>query len=446
MRSEIDTAPKRSRLEARKNPYWQSVGGGRGGVTLGYRKPRRGPGKWSAKLVLESVRLEEVIGTADDDDSVEGALDFPAAVVAALNWARRQTEIVAGRNESGGKAPTVRSAVEAYAKVRKQRSPRNGKISAGRLAMHVLSDKTFADTPLSRLRASAIEAWRSRLPVIGAESMGSQAKGKSKAITESTLNRLLTDLRAALNATAESRRRELPAHIGVEIKVGTRAIPVAGEARKQLLTDAQVKALVEAAYQLPDDGDFGRLVALAAATGARFSQLAALRVEHLQAAQHRILIAGSRKGRAARPRSAMVQLSPDVVDRLMLAFEGRAPHEPLLTRWAYRAVGAVRWVRDHRRAWGPAYEVDKPWKETVARAGVPADTIMYALRHSSIVRNLRVGLPIRLVAALHDTSVEMIEAHYAAFIVDASEDLARRAVLSLGDTTEKDASGPALAA
>ena len=51
---------------------------------------------------------------------------------------------------------------------------------------------------------------------------------------------------------------------------------------------------------------------------------------------------------------------------------------------------------------------------------------MYALRHSSIVRALVAGLPVRLVAAAHDTSVEMIEAHYSAHIIDATEDLHRK--------------------
>jgi hypothetical protein len=96
-------------------------------------------------------------------------------------------------------------------------------------------------------------------------------------------------------------------------------------------------------------------------------------------------------------------------------------------RWAYRNVGPFKWEKDCRRPWGPAYEVDKPWAATVAKAEVPAETIMYALRHSSIVRGLRAGLPIRLVASLHDTSSEMIEKHYSAFIVDMTEDLARRA-------------------
>ncbi len=35
---EIDTAAKRVRLAVRKNPYWRSVGGGRGAVSLGYRR------------------------------------------------------------------------------------------------------------------------------------------------------------------------------------------------------------------------------------------------------------------------------------------------------------------------------------------------------------------------------------------------------------------------
>jgi hypothetical protein len=37
----------------------------------------------------------------------------------------------------------------------------------------------------------------------------------------------------------------------------------------------------------------------------------------------------------------------------------------------------------------------------------------------------------RLVAAVHDTSADMVERHYGAFIVDASEDLLRRAVVPM---------------
>jgi hypothetical protein len=38
---------------------------------------------------------------------------------------------------------------------------------------------------------------------------------------------------------------------------------------------------------------------------------------------------------------------------------------------------------------------------------------------------------VRLVAAMHDTSAVMVEKHYSAFIVDASEELLRRAMVPL---------------
>ena len=75
-------------------------------------------------------------------------------------------------------------------------------------------------------------------------------------------------------------------------------------------------------------------------------------------------------------------------------------------------------------------ELRRPWDEVCERAELPG-VIPYALRHSSIVRGIRAGLPIRLVAALHDTSAAMIERHYSKWIVDGLEELAARAVVPL---------------
>lgn len=58
------------------------------------------------------------------------------------------------------------------------------------------------------------------------------------------------------------------------------------------------------------------------------------------------------------------------------------------------------------------------------------DTIPYALRHSSIVRYLMENVPIRIVAALHDTSVVMIERHYSRWISDKMDELASTAAAS----------------
>ena len=70
------------------------------------------------------------------------------------------------------------------------------------------------------------------------------------------------------------------------------------------------------------------------------------------------------------------------------------------------------------------------WAKVVDAVGLPG-VIPYALRHSSIVRAIRAGLPIRLVAAIHDTSVAMIEKHYSRWIVESLDELAARAVVPL---------------
>ena len=56
---------------------------------------------------------------------------------------------------------------------------------------------------------------------------------------------------------------------------------------------------------------------------------------------------------------------------------------------------------------------------------------MYALRHSSIVRQLLAGVPVRIVAAGHDTSVKMIERTYSQHITDHADAMVRGAMLSL---------------
>jgi len=92
MASVIDTPAKRARLVHRKNPYWQGVSGGRGGVSLGYRTAKRGSGSWVAKVVIHGQRLEERIGAADGDSATPGAIGYRKAVAATLEWSQRQYE------------------------------------------------------------------------------------------------------------------------------------------------------------------------------------------------------------------------------------------------------------------------------------------------------------------------------------------------------------------
>jgi hypothetical protein len=61
----------------------------------------------------------------------------------------------------------------------------------------------------------------------------------------------------------------------------------------------------------------------------------------------------------------------------------------------------------------------------------PDKITLYTLRHSNIVRMLLRNIPIRLVAALHNTSVQQIERNYSAFITEHhTDDLSRTALLA----------------
>ena len=57
--------------------------------------------------------------------------------------------------------------------------------------------------------------------------------------------------------------------------------------------------------------------------------------------------------------------------------------------------------------------------------------VPYSLRHSSITRALQRGLPTRLVADMHDTSVAMLERTYAKYIADHSDTTIRTAQIEL---------------
>lgn len=70
------------------------------------------------------------------------------------------------------------------------------------------------------------------------------------------------------------------------------------------------------------------------------------------------------------------------------------------------------------------------WNGVCEEMGL-TNIVPYALRHSSIVRGIAAGLPVRLVAAVHDTSVAMIKKHYSRWIVDGLEELAAQAIIPL---------------
>ncbi|MHC2792598.1 integrase [Mesorhizobium jarvisii] len=423
----LESRTSREKLKARGKPYYKAIGAG---LHVGYRKGKNA-GVWVARVYTgDQNYLVQKIGVADDVRDADGAaiLDFWQAQAAARAFA-------ASVETPPTEAPlTVADVVAAYVATRDARdTKRRGRVvrsdASRRLHRYVLGQgkrgtleavpaAPLASIAMASLTDEHLSAWRAGLP---------------SSLKETTKQRLINDLKAALHS---ERKRMPPALlVGSGLKSDVDADDSADVAREnQILSDSQVVQLLVAARQADDelgwDGDLYRLVLVVNATGARFSQIARMRVRDAQLKEGRLMVPSSRKGKG-KSGSIAVPVEPAVIDALRPIVTGRAPDAPLLERWQYRQPsGGIKWERAGRGPWQTSSDVAQAWKAIRERAGMPT-VIMYSLRHSSIVRGIRANLPIRLVAALHDTSVAMIERHYGRWIVDGLEDMARKAVVSL---------------
>lgn len=427
MGKRLDEAPlttRSARLSLPQGLHWRGLDTD---VHLGYRKSKRG-GKWVVRWRYGVGYRQVPLATADDVFECDGAntLDYRQAAAAARAF------VLAARAEEKasreGPAPTVRMAGESYLSAIEDRELREkgkaSKLSRSRFNTHIFSDK-IADLFLHTLQSIDLIEWRRRT--------------RSKEIKETTLRRISNDFRAALNAARVPYRSRLPDGFTETIKDGFAISPDDPSADSErpniILKDEQVRKLIHAAAEIDAEeeweGDLYRIVVGLAATGARFSQVRRIPVADLQMFLERVIVPSSNKGRGQHKRpSASVPIGKNELVVLEQAAAGRSGKEPLFMRWGYRRAGGIKWEKDRRRAWELS-ELTDPFNQIVLRAGLSSDVTAYALRHSSIARSLRAGLPVRLVAALHDTSSEMIERYYSKFITDAFDAMAAAAVVKL---------------
>jgi integrase len=439
--AQVTTARARSRLGA--GVHWRRLDAE---AHLGYRKGKLS-GVWFVRWRNHHKGAnykQAPVGVANDvnDKPVDGTLTFEQAKKAARETvARARTEAAA---QAAGPMPTVQSAAEAYIKERDARDSRRAgrevQSDAGyKLRRYVLgqnkrgNQEAVETAPLAAVRLHALRehdllTWREGLPE------------EQKTTTK---QRLMNDLKAALNAAwrrLSAHQKTLnPTFLSI-VKDGFRAERIddddeASVARdNQILTDREVGGILRSAREIDEelgfDGDLYRIVVCLAATGARYAQVRRMRVGDAQRAERRLMVPGSYKGRGGNGGSAPVPVGDDVMEVLLPAIVGRPSDAPLLERATHeQEPGSIAWRKSERGPWKRA-ELTRPWYAIRERASMPA-VIPYALRHSSIVRGLRKGLPIQQVAKLHNTSVKMIERHYAKYIATALEDLARAAVVPL---------------
>jgi integrase len=401
--SPLGIKKKRFELPVSKKPRFESLGDG---VSLGYRR-NQGAGTWVARRADgKGGSSQRVIGLADDFQEADGEL--------VLSWAQAQAKAfatTAAGEEGSGKSLTLRTAIERYEADLTLRGGDPGNVA--RLKLHVpaaLQDKAVRDFKSGELRA-----WRDEL---------------RQKLRPATVNRTATALKAALNFTADQ-------HEGITSRdaweKGLSALPDASVARNVILSDEVVQKIVRSAYQINDS--FGLLVEVASVTGARYSQMAGLRVRDLQDdnGSPRLMMPSAKKGKGTKKVSYRpVPISPSLASRLRHSARSRPQDESLLIK----ATGEPWRRSDHTRLFARA--IKRSGIESAAIAPLSFEELtIYALRHSNIARQILKGVPIRVVAVVHDTSVAMIEKNYSAYLADHADAIARSAMLDTGPAPEK---------
>lgn len=375
----LENRTQRLKLAARKKPYTALIAPG---IFLAYRR-NAGPGTWSVKCNGWLKRF----ALADDHEDANGesVMSYWQALERAKNLARA--------GEGNSEQPiSLAEAVDAYEIDLETRGGR--KYNATQLRLH-LTD-TLNSKVVALLTDRELRDWRAGLV--------------KKGLQPSSADRIARALKAALALAARNDKRITNA---AAWKNGLKKLPDSEIARDVILPDAIVADLVRGSYDEAED--FGLIIDVLAETGTRESQVFKLTPHDLQD-QHpiapRLMIPTSRKGKNRKIEYRPLPISPRLAKILRQQAQGRAAHAPLFDKM-----------------WNLATR----FQPVVKGIGLGAEITPYALRHSSIVRQLLKGVPTRVVAAHHDTSVAMIEKNYSRYIIgDPSEALTRATLLDLG--------------
>jgi integrase len=150
---------------------------------------------------------------------------------------------------------------------------------------------------------------------------------------------------------------------------------------------------VAAAYAR--DRRFGLFIHVLAESGARASQVARLTIDDLKADPVAPKLSmprskgGSRDQTARKSERYSVPITPELARRLAQEAAGRPQDALLLGSWGEN----------------PGTSYRKDFAEIVTAIGLDLEELTaYALRHSSVVRAILANVPIRVIAARHDTS------------------------------------------
>jgi integrase len=371
----LENRTQRLRLPVAKKPVFVRIGPG---ISLGYRRNQT-VGTWVLRIADGRGGARTVaIGFADDHDKSDGEkfLDYWQAQDRAKTAARQ------GSADQGRQPLTIRATAETYLQWLTAKNPRTAADTCGRLEKHFLPK--FGDRLVTGLTKSGLDGW---LASMVARSDNPELVRRSK----DSANRVLSMVKAFLNHAVRDPANGLTDDSAWRL---VRPFQGASKPREIRYTDEQVRRLVESS----SDEGVARLIAGAFLTGARFGELAELRVRQFDGDGKMLRINVGKTG------ARTVVLQSAAADFLSRISEGRDTDDFLFTRGDGR-----RWKKSDQT---------RPIKDALRTAGLSTDGSLYALRHTYISQAIEGGVPLNIIAENCGTSIRMIEKTYAKILAE----------------------------
>ena len=334
--AKIGTREARSKLPARRKPYWRSV---QQGLAIGYRKPRgrrgkpAGAGAWIMRAWAGGAYREKAIAVADDFATADGTV--------VLNFAQAQAkvlELAARGHESSSGPLTVAVALELHFAHLEGQGKAIGGNQRHHASAHIvpaLGDALVAELTTKRLQQwlHALARQDPRIRTLSGEKQRYRAFDKDDADAvrrrRSSANRVWNTFRAALNhawaeglVSSDTAWRRVKPFWNVD------------SARVRFLSIAESQRLINGA-----DPEFRPLLIAALQTGARYQELARVKVGDFNPDAGTLAIWQSKSGK---PRH--VVLTDEAVDFFKQLTAGRASAELMLPRSDGR-----QWGRSHQQ-------------------------------------------------------------------------------------------------
>jgi integrase len=398
--AKLDSRNARDKLEPGPKPHFKQLIPGQ--LHLGYRRRRNGrgaQGSWLVRLYIGqrsnggSPYKEAALGLADDARDADGdtILNYAQAQARAFEWR-------SDKNADGQKAPegplTVRTALDRYltALEHQGRPVADARLRAD---LHILP--SLGSELVDKLTTERLRRWlhdMAKLPPrvrrkIGAKepsyNLVRETDGESNRRRQSTANRVLNVLKAALNHAFDEGHAKSNNAWGRRL----RPFPQVDAARTRFLSVAEAKRLINAA-----NPDFRQLVQAGLCTGARFGELARLTVADFNLEAGTVAIWQSKTGK---PR------------HVHLTAEGAAFFKQLT---AGRNGSELMLRKPDGTPWGKS-EQSRPMADAVERAKISPAVSFHALRHSYASLAVMNGVPLHVVARnLGHADTRMVEKHY----------------------------------